>query len=81
MPAAMLSSAPRMTMPRVMRPPPMLERMLGARPVMTLCTRKATTISRQRRLDTMLGETSCRDSVRVVNATRPHVDKPGHAEH
>ena len=78
MPASILSSAPRITMPRMMRPPPMLERMLGARPVMMLCTRKAPTISRQRRLDTMLGETSCRERVRVVKATRPHTDKPGH---
>ena len=55
----------------------MLERMLGAWRVMTLCTRKAPTISRQRRLDTMLGETSCRDRVRVVKAIRPDTDNPG----
>ena len=80
-----------MVIPVMMRPPPRLDRRPGARMVTRLCTRKASTSSRQRRLDTrgyddirgqdyyldtMLGEISLRDNVRLVNATRPHTDSP-----
>ena len=83
-----------MVIPVMMRPPPRLDRRPGARMVTRLCTRKASTSSRQRRLDTrgyndirghdyqdyhldtMLGEISLRDNVRLVNATRPHADSP-----
>ena len=65
-----------MAIPVMMRPPPRLDRRPGARMVTRLCTRKASTSSRQRRLLTMLGEISLRDNVRLVNATRPHADSP-----
>ena len=65
-----------MAIPVMMRPPPRLDRRPGARMVTRLCTRKASTSSRQRRLLTMLGEISLRDNVRLVNATRPQADSP-----
>ena len=58
------------------RRPPAEERRLGVAPVMRDWTRKAATISRQRRLDTRLGEMSCRARVSVVKATSPHTDSP-----
>ena len=65
-----------MTIPAMMRPPPALVTRLGSCREITLCTRKARTSSRQRRLDTMLGEISCRARVRLVNAAKPQVDSP-----
>ena len=65
-----------MTIPAMMRPPPALVTRLGSCLEITLCTRKARTSSRQRRLDTMLGEISCRARVRLVNAAKPQVDSP-----
>ena len=59
------------------RRPPAEERRLGVAPVMRDWTRKAATISRQRRLDTRLGEISCRARVSVVKATSPDTDNPG----
>ena len=58
------------------RRPPAEERRLGVAPVMRDWTRKAATISRQRRLDTRLGEMSCRDLVRVVKASSPDRARP-----
>ena len=43
---------------------------------MTAWTRKARTNSRDLRLDTRLGEISCRDRVRVVKARRPDTARP-----
>ena len=59
-----------------MRPPPRQESRPGARPVTMLWTQKARTSSRVLRLATRLGEMSCRDLVRVVNANNPERARP-----
>ena len=65
-----------MTIPVMMRPPPALVTRLGSLQERRLCTRKARTSSRQRRLDTMLAEISCRARVILVNAAEPQADSP-----
>ena len=65
-----------MITPVTMRPPPRLDNKLGLWPVIRLCTMKATTSSEQPRLDTRLGQASCRDLVWVVKASSPEMESP-----
>ena len=66
----------RMMTPVTMRPPPMLVRVSGICPVIRLCTMKAATSSMAPRLDTRLGQASCRDRVWVVKASSPETESP-----
>ena len=54
----------------------MLVRMSGICPVIRLCTMKAATSSMVPRLDTRLGQASCRDRVWVVKASSPEMESP-----
>ena len=67
-----------MMTPVMMRQPPMLDSSSGLCPVMMLCTMKATTSSEQPRLDTRVGQASCRDLVWVVKARSPDTESPAY---